>query len=516
MSHAAFEPNARDLGGSAPRELGRDPGRDSARDPGRDDSDEAHASRVTVAGRALAANLSVFWKTARLYDARNVAYMQSLQNLMESMQQLLSMGSDFVLQVVGDCLYINDQRLRVDVVGYASHQFIVDELAKRKVGGLRFTQGIERSELQTFTRIFLGESPQTPPDFDRIVADCDTQGVTHVLPQKELALPPTDPTDTETQGRRMVAKKTFFRAIQSTKNVMLSARRGKQVDLRQAKRAVQSIVDLILSQELSLLGMTTLKDYDEYTYQHCVNVAILSIAVGHRLGLTKQQLSQLGVSGLFHDIGKVVIPNEVLAKPGRLSPEEWALMQSHPIEGVKIITRLHGLSPLAMRAIAVAYEHHLNIDLSGYPRIKRPREQNLMSRIVAICDCFDAMTAHRSYQKHPFTPYEALHYMTTKIPERFDATLLKVFIQTVGIYPPGTLVRLSSGELALSIYPNAEDVTAPVVKVLREASGMPTIEERRIDLANQEGVSRGQNGYVTIVEAVHPENVNIRPEELVE
>ncbi len=105
--------------------------------------------------------------------------------------------------------------------------------------------------------------------------------------------------------------------------------------------------------------------------------------------------------------------------------------------------------------------------------------------------------------------------MTTKIPERFDATLLKVFIQTVGIYPPGTLVRLSTGELALSVYPNAEDVAAPVVKILREASGMPCLDGRRIDLANQ-GVGRGQPGFVTITEAVHPENVDVRPEELVE
>lgn len=487
----------------------------SARDLQRDFTDEAHASRMTVAGRGLAANLSVFWKTAKIYDSRNVAYMQSLSNLVDSLQQIHSLGSDFVIQVVGDCLYINDQRLKVDVVGYASHQFICDELAKRHIGGLRFQQGVDRSEIQAFTRIFHGESAQLPPDFEQIESQCAAQGLTRIAPVRELVLPPADPTDTEAQGRRMVAKKTFFRAIQSTKNVMLTARRGKSVDLRQAKRAVQSIVDLILSQELSLLGMTTLKDYDEYTYQHCVNVAILSIAVGHRLGMTKQQLSQLGVSGLFHDIGKVMIPNSVLAKPGRLSAEEWSLMQTHPAEGVKIITKLHGLSPLAMRAIAVAYEHHLNIDLTGYPRVKRPRGQNLMSRIVAICDCFDAMTAHRSYQKHPFTPYEALHYMTTKIPERFDTTLLKVFIQTVGIFPPGTLVRLSSGELALSVYPNADDVTAPVVKILREISGMPCIDGRRLDLGNQ-GVSRGQTGHVSIIEAVHPEKVDVRPEEMME
>src|SRR5260221_3329586 len=224
----------------------------AARDQMRDMTDEAHASRMTVAGRALAANLSVFWKTARLYDARNVAYMQSLSNLVESVQQLHMLGSDFVLQVVGDCLYINDQRLKVDVVGSASHQFIVDELSRRHVGGLRFNGGVERSEIQTFTRIFLGETVQTPPDFEQIVELCQVQGVTRITPVRELVAPPSDPTDVQAQRRRMVAKKTFFRAIQSTKNVMLTARRGKSVDLRQPKRAVHGILDLILSQELSL------------------------------------------------------------------------------------------------------------------------------------------------------------------------------------------------------------------------------------------------------------------------
>jgi len=158
----------------------------SARDLSRDTSDDAYASRVTVAGRALAANLSVFWKTARLYDARNVAYSQSLQNLIDSLQALHSLGSDFVIQVVGDCLYINDQRLRVDVVGYSSHQFIVDELARRKVGGLRFVGGVERSEVQAFTRVFLGDSVQHPPDFERIVADCEAAGITRIQAVREM------------------------------------------------------------------------------------------------------------------------------------------------------------------------------------------------------------------------------------------------------------------------------------------------------------------------------------------
>ncbi len=283
------------------------------------------------------------------------------------------------------------------------------------------------------------------------------------------------------------------------------------MDLRQAKRAVQSIVDLILSEELSLLGMTTLKDYDEYTYQHCVNVAILAITMGNRLGLSKQQLSQLGVSGLFHDIGKVCVPNAVLQKPGKLSPEEWAVMKSHPVEGVKIITKLHGLSSLSMRAMIVAYEHHLNVDLSGYPRLRRRRSQNLFSRVIAICDCFDAMTAHRSYQKEPFTPYEALHYMTTRLPDRFDTSLLKVFIRTVGIYPAGTVVRLNTGETAVVILPSSEDVAAPTVKILRDADGQP-IGEERVDLLSQPARGRKR----TIVDALKPAVAGVSPEELVE
>jgi HD-GYP domain-containing protein (c-di-GMP phosphodiesterase class II) len=184
-------------------------------------------------------------------------------------------------------------------------------------------------------------------------------------------------------------------------------------------------------------------------------------------------------------------------------------MKSHPVEGVKIITKLHGISSMSMRAMITAYEHHLNIDLSGYPRIHRRRGQNLFSRIIAICDCFDAMTAHRSYQRDPFTPYEALHYMTTKLAERFDTSLLKVFIRTVGIYPPGTVVRLNTGEIAVVVFPSMEDVAAPTVKLLRDAENQ-TVPPERVDL--HAPVPRGRRRI--IVGAVRPSEVSVAVEEL--
>jgi putative nucleotidyltransferase with HDIG domain len=472
--------------------------------------DQAWASRVMVAGRSLATNLAVFWKTSRLYSSSNVAYTQALVNLMDSLTTMFSLENDFCLQMMGDSLYVNELRLKVDVIGQASYQYMVDEFTCRNISGIRFSPGADETEVVRFSEVFLKWQPQGDPprpSIEEFENDLRQREVEKLWPIRELSLDIKE--EDESQSQRVQARKSFVRAMQSTKLAMLAAKRGHRVDLRHAKRAVQSIVDLIISEELSLLGMTTLKDYDEYTYQHCVNVAILSISMGARLGLSKQQLSQLGLSGLFHDIGKVRIPNKILEKPGKLTPEEWAIMKTHPVEGVKIITKLHGISSLSMRAMITAYEHHLNVDLTGYPRLKRRRQQNLFSRIVAISDCFDAMTAHRSYQKDPFTPYEALHYMTTRIADRFDTTLLKVFIRTVGIYPPGTVVKLNTGETALVIYPSQESVATPTVQLLRDADGQPCAPDR-INLALDPEDGKRQ----VVVDAVKPEAVGVKAEEL--
>jgi putative nucleotidyltransferase with HDIG domain len=473
--------------------------------------DQLHASRVSVAGRSLVTTLAVFWKTSQLYNAKNVAYVQSLANLMDALQAGIALERDVALQVIGDSLYLNDVRLKVDMVGQATYLHVIDEFARRGIGGIRFSSNLTDSDVIRFSEAFQAwkAAPgEAPPPIEAFETELARLGIASIQPVRELTA--EDQSDDDAQSQRVQARKSFVRAMQATKLVMLSAKQGKRVDLRNAKRAVQSIVDLILSEELSLLGMTALKDYDEYTYQHCVNVAILSISMGTRLGLSKQQLSQVGVAGLFHDIGKVRIPNKILQKPGKLSPEEWAIMKTHPVEGVKLITKLHGVSSLAIRAMITAYEHHLNIDLTGYPKLGRPRDQNLFSRIIAITDCFDAMTAHRSYQKDPFTPYEALHYMTTKLSERFDTTLLKVFVRTVGIYPPGTVVKLNNGYVALVISPSLREVALPSIQMLRDPEGQTCSADRVALDVEPAGPARRY-----IVDAIRPETVGVSPEELV-
>jgi HD-GYP domain-containing protein (c-di-GMP phosphodiesterase class II) len=240
---------------------------------------------------------------------------------------------------------------------------------------------------------------------------------------------------------------------------------------------VQPVVDSIMRHEYSVVGLTALKDHDEYTYAHCVNVSILSIGMGQTLGLPRQVLADLGVAGLLHDIGKIAVPGEVLRKPASLTAEEWALMRRHPLEGVKMMTRMPGVTPVTLDAMRVCLEHHMNFDRTGYPEVEGEWGQSSLARIVAVADCFDAITAHRAYSKRPRTPFEALQYLLGPTRVNFDPAALWALVKTVGLYPAGTMLQTDSGHVVLALGPSPKDVARPFVRVLMHPDGTPASTE---------------------------------------
>jgi len=195
--------------------------------------------------------------------------------------------------------------------------------------------------------------------------------------------------------------------------------------------------------------MTAIKDYDEYTYHHSVNVSILSIALGQRLGLNRKFLTEIGLVALFHDIGKIEIPNEVLNKATNFTEDEWKIMKKHPVWGVKAILKLRGMDTSAVRAAVVAFEHHMNYDLSGYPKVRQYTELDFYSRLVSLADQYDAMTSSRVYSRIPLSPDKALSIMMERSGTQLDPILFKFFINMVGVFPIGTLVMLDTKELGL-------------------------------------------------------------------
>ncbi len=467
---------------------------------------DASTQRILVQGRSLAMQLCVLLKTARIHDVGNVAFHGPLVSFIETVDQLYTAEGEFKLQAVGDFLYINQGRLKLDGSSYASYQYLIDEFRNRGLSGFAFGGKVSPPEVKKFVRLFLDVDMKASDPHEEFSASLTKLSVEHLVPLRTVVPQSGAINVEEARDSRKVAKRTFYRAIEATKTVMLSARDKRPVDLRKAKRAVQSIVDLILNQEFSLIGLTAIKNHDEYTFQHCVNVSILSISLGQRLGLSKKMLGELGVAAILHDLGKATIPGWVLNKPGKLTAEEWKLMTDHPVQGVKMISKLRGLNELALRAMIVAFEHHLNIDGSGYPKLGDHLEMSLFSRIVAISDCFDAMTAHRSYRKTPFTPYEALHHMLIANKEKFDPLLIKAFVNTVGMYPAGTVVLLDTNEIGVVMEHNSHDIFRPKVKIVADRD-RKRVSGAVVDVSHKEP---GSDTYaVGIVSALSPEEYGI-------
>jgi HD-GYP domain-containing protein (c-di-GMP phosphodiesterase class II) len=279
------------------------------------------------------------------------------------------------------------------------------------------------------------------------------------------------------QAERARARKVFWRAVHGTRKVMLRTRANGRPDLRQAKRLVQPIVDNIMKHEYSIVGLTALKDHDEYTYAHCVNVAVLSISMGQHLGLERQSLADLGVAGLLHDLGKMTIPGNVLRKPGALSPDEWVQMKRHPLEGALMIGRMPGLSSVMLDSMRASLEHHMNFNRTGYPDVEMDWGQATMSRIVALADCFDAITAHRAYHSRPRTAFEGLQILLGPNRVNFDPVVLWALVRAVGLYPAGTVLQTASGHVVLCTSPNPKDVTRPHCRVLMRPDGTTPSEE---------------------------------------
>jgi HD-GYP domain-containing protein (c-di-GMP phosphodiesterase class II) len=309
----------------------------------------------------------------------------------------------------------------------------------------------------------------------------------------------------ESDDRRKIIKKIYYNAVSFSKGVMTKIKAGEKVNIKKAKRIVESMVDQILEEENLLLGMTVIKDYDEYTYHHSVNVSILSIALGQRLGLNKKILTELGLVALFHDIGKIEIPNEVLNKVTNFTDDEWTLMKRHPWWGLKAILKLKGLDNTSIRSSIVAFEHHLNYNLSGYPKVKNYPELDFYSRIVSVVDQYDAMTSSRVYSRIPLSPDKALSIMMERAGAQLDPLLFKFFVNMVGVFPIGTLVMLDTKELGLVFESDVVFADRPKVLIIINKNG------ERVNGPVVNLTEKGEAGdyYRSIVKTLDPNRYKI-------
>jgi HD-GYP domain-containing protein (c-di-GMP phosphodiesterase class II) len=442
-------------------------------------SESAEFQLLAELGGPLIQRMVALMRTARTYDVSNMAFQRQQQEFLAVLRRLLDEEDEVTLVAVADYFYVNGVRVKASTSLMGPYHSLLADFERRQTGGLRFLQGVSESEVERFFQLFLAaDDPALAPKLPEAVDEAFVQNIVPLpasqLDVEDIARELDDLP--KPQRERAKARQVYWRAMVGTRRVVLRARSTGRPDLRHAKRVVQPIVDSVMKTEFSLVGLTALKDHDEYTYAHCVNVSVLSVGMGQALGLPRQALADLGVAGLLHDLGKMSVDGNVLRKPGALSAEEWAQMRRHPIEGAMMVSRMPGLSQVLIDSMRGCFEHHMNYNGTGYPDTAVEWGQATTSRIVAMADCFDAVTAHRAYYSRPRTAFEGLRTLMGPNRVNFDPAVLWALIKTVGLYPAGTVMQTNSGHVVLAMSPNPADVTRPVCRVLLNPGGLAPAE----------------------------------------
>jgi len=464
-------------------------------------------SEISKTVEEIFIRFSSAWKTAQIYEPNNITFIKQIEPLFDLIQNILNTQVKAVFYFRDNTLFFNTIRVKFDFFSYQNFKFLAKEFRKKEIGTIGFKPGLDKDELKQFVCLLADAEAKKENIFEDLEARIKSRGLDHIILEKVQALGIVE--GMEPEQVRQNAKKVYAKSITHLREVFERQGEDKKVGLKTTRRLIQAIIDHITQDESFMIGLTNVQNYDEYTLNHSTNVTILSICFGRRIGLEKKELVDLGISSFFHDIGKLEIPKEILEKEGKLDDNEWAIIQQHPYHGAGKLLLLKEMSYLPVRALYVALEHHLWRNLSGYPKSWKRDAVDLYSRIVKICDVFDAVTTVRPYRKHAFTRDEALSLILESSGTEFDPVLLKIFSNMLGVYPIGTLVALSTDELGIVVETNSETafMLRPKVKLITDEMGNKIYGEV-VDLTEMDPNTKRYKR--TIVKSLDPHKYNIQ------
>ncbi len=411
--------------------------------------------------------ISGAYKGLRLYPAAHPAIKKQAENLMQDFQVLFREKKQLKIGLLEGTLF------------FEKHLFVANEpaveeitalLTERELEGFEFNAGLTADEIQLFFQL-LSEKHLAGQGLVQAIA---TRGVRHI----RLIADREEEDEEEIQAPR----KIYQRALEVVSQIFSDVRLGKIPSSKEAHSVVNSMVQSTLADPHALMALSMLKDYDNYTFTHSVNVSVIALAVGQACGLPEDKLRTLGLGALLHDIGKLIIDKEIINKPGRLTTEEYEEIKKHPASGTEIAGEMEDIPG---EVLDIVLGHHLRYDRSGYPVDARGKIISILSDMTTIADTYDAMTTLRSYQR-PMTPRVAVETLRKLSGSALHPELLEKLITSLGPYPVGSLVRLDSNEIGVVARVGNHGRDVVELKIIFSSSGEKLDEPIPVELVGNE------------------------------
>jgi HD-GYP domain-containing protein (c-di-GMP phosphodiesterase class II) len=431
----------------------------------------ATAKRLEKA-RDLARAIAVAQTNAALYPTTHPLVVESATGLADAVAAIMDLGfEDVTVNVYKATLFIENQVLPEESVTYRK---LIEDLLARGISAMTFTMGFGISDANAVAELL--NTPEIT-GIDEADAFLEQRGIVTVSIAETTELDEAKREEEERQNKAK-GRETYDEGIQLMHDVETQAKLGKVFEVEPLQRMVSALLDTLFKDPAAILGLTAIKSHDDYTLNHSINVCILSVSLGASLGLDAESLKSLGLSALLYDLGKVRIPEEILNKEGPLTADEWTIVKSHASEGADLLKRIQLVDQMPM---VVAYEHHQRHDLQGYPPPAGPQEQHLFSKIVALCDAYDAMTTRRPFRRE-IRPDKALAVLMQGRAKAYDPSVTKALVAMLGIYPMGAVVSLSDNSTAVVFRVNKDDLLRPRVKRVIDAAGRWLSQPETVDL----------------------------------
>ena len=445
---------------------------------------------------------------AALYDRTSRVMDRLTQDCLRVINGIIEGEGNLVLKMVRDHFFLNSTPMIVSADRYPIYRNLWRELRKRRIGGIEFSETVTKEHLQELACLLSGLEEKNENNYLSVEKQLEQRNIGSIE-VGNLEWFRDEDLDGDSEGQKKASKEVYFRCMGLVKEAVEGIQQQRALPIRKTRRLIQNAVNVILQDDAAaLLGLANIKNYDEYGFNHSVNVAIYAMALGQRIGISKKHLSHLGMAGLFHDLGKTKIPGELLNKTGELSAEESSILRSHPVTGTELILKTNEWGELSARMIEGTFEHHLGCDLSGYPKLTQKKKTNLFGRIVAVADFYDALARPRVEHRFPYVSEKIVERMLERSGKDIDPVITKVFIHMIGVFPAGTLVLLNTNEMGIvtQAQEDTELIDHPKVCMIYYDDGEYR-KERVVDLTEMDGES-GEFKR-NIVKTLDPNEYNI-------